>query len=57
MKLLFPTFMLSAMMTLITPPACAGEPKVFRTFMPEAGPSAFGVVLGPELALCYSGPN
>lgn len=31
----------------------AAEPQVFRTFMPEAGPSAFGVVLGPDLALCY----
>lgn len=35
--------------------ARAAEPQVFRTFMPEAGPSAFGVVLGPELALCYDG--
>lgn len=34
--------------------ANAGEPvQVFRTFMPEAGPSAFAVVLGPQLALCY----
>lgn len=41
------------MMTLITPSTYAGEPKVFRTFMPDAGPSAFGVVLGQELALCY----
>ena len=41
------------MMALITSPAYAGEPKVFRTLMPDAGPSAFGVVLGPELALCY----
>jgi hypothetical protein len=33
----------------------AGEKrvKVYRTFMPDAGPSAFAVVLGPELALCY----
>lgn len=31
----------------------AVEPQVHRNFMPEAGPSAFGVVLGPELALCY----
>lgn len=29
------------------------EPQVWRTFMPDSGPSAFGVVLGPELALCY----
>ena len=28
-------------------------PQVFRTFMPGAGPSAFGVVLAPDLALCY----
>lgn len=27
--------------------------QVFRTFMPGAGPSAFGVVLHPDLALCY----
>ena len=33
--------------------ARAAEPQVFRTFMPEAGPSAFGVVLGPRLALSY----
>lgn len=31
----------------------AAEPQVYRNFMPDAGPSAFGVVLGPELALCY----
>lgn len=29
------------------------SPQVFRTFMPGAGPSAFGVVLTPNLALCY----
>lgn len=29
------------------------EPQVWRTFMPDSGPSSFGVVLGPELALCY----
>ena len=34
----------------------AGEaPQVFRTFMPEAGASAFAVALTPELALCYDG--
>lgn len=27
--------------------------QVFRTFMPGAGPSAFGVVLNPAVALCY----
>jgi hypothetical protein len=27
--------------------------QAFRVFMPEAGPSAFGVVLNPETALCY----
>ncbi len=34
---------------------CVGAelPQVFRNFMPEAGPSAFGVVLGPDLALIY----
>jgi hypothetical protein len=31
----------------------ADYPRVFRTFMPEAGPSAFAVELSPELALCY----
>lgn len=45
--------------TLLAGAALAAEkdpsapPEVFRTFMPEAGPSAFGVVLGPDLALCY----
>jgi hypothetical protein len=29
------------------------QTQVFRTFMPGAGPSAFGVVLHPEMALCY----
>ena len=29
------------------------KPQVFRTFMPEAGPSEFAVVLTPELVLCY----
>ncbi len=29
------------------------HPQVYRTFMPEAGPSAFAVVLSPDLALCY----
>lgn len=29
------------------------RPQVFRTFMPEAGPSAFAVVLTPQLVLCY----
>ncbi len=28
-------------------------PQVFRTFMPEAGPSAFAVQLSPNLGLCY----
>lgn len=28
-------------------------PRVFRTFMPDAGPSAFAVELSPDLALCY----
>jgi len=31
------------------------RPQVFRTFMPDAGPSAFAVVLTPDLALCYDG--
>ena len=53
MQLLFPAVLLSAVMTLITAPLRGGEPRVFRTFMPAAGPSAFGVVLGPELVLCY----
>lgn len=29
------------------------RPQVFRTFMPEAGASAFAVVLTPDLVLCY----
>ncbi len=29
------------------------QTQVFRTFMPGAGPSAFGVVLNPAVALCY----
>lgn len=28
-------------------------PRVIRTFMPDAGPSAFAVELSPSLALCY----
>jgi len=28
-------------------------PRIFRTFMPEAGPSAFAVELSPKLSLCY----
>lgn len=51
--LLLPTALLSAVIALSASPVHAAEPKVFRTFMPDAGPSAFGVVLGPELALCY----
>jgi len=53
MKLLSPPLLLLAMMALAPPHVRAGEPQVFRTFMPDSGPSAFGVVLGPELALCY----
>lgn len=30
-----------------------GYPRVYRTFMPESGPSAFAVELSPTLALCY----
>ena len=37
--------------------SAAGEPdaypRVYRTFMPESGPSAFAVELSPKLALCY----
>ncbi len=29
------------------------RPRVFRTFMPDSGPSAFAVELAPSLALCY----
>lgn len=53
MKLLFPSVLLFVVMALVMSPAGAGEPRVFRTFMPDAGPSAFGVMLGTELALCY----
>jgi hypothetical protein len=28
-------------------------PRVYRTFMPDSGPSAFAVELAPGLALCY----
>ncbi len=31
----------------------ADYPRVFRTFMPDSGPSAFAVELSPSLALCY----
>ncbi len=31
----------------------ADYPRVFRTFMPNSGPSAFAVELVPSLALCY----
>ncbi len=31
----------------------ADFPRVFRTFMPEAGPSAFAVELSPTVTLCY----
>lgn len=37
----------------VSPSSHGRPPQVFRTFMPDSGPSAFGVVLGPELALCY----
>jgi hypothetical protein len=50
-----PHLRLIASLLLLTA-VCRAEPEypqVFRTFMPEAGPSAFGVVLSPELALCY----
>ena len=30
-----------------------GHPRVFRTFMPEAGPSAFAVELSEHVAFCY----
>jgi hypothetical protein len=33
--------------------AAEPTPQVFRNFLPDAGPSAFGVVLAPDLALCY----
>ncbi|MEN3941511.1 hypothetical protein WJU23_09480 [Prosthecobacter sp. SYSU 5D2] len=29
------------------------SPRVYRTFMPEAGPSAFAVELSPGVSLCY----
>lgn len=29
------------------------SPQVFRSFLPESGPSAFGVILTDDLALCY----
>ncbi len=44
-------FSLLALPLLAVEPA--RTPQVFRSFLPEAGPSAFGVVLTPDLALCY----
>jgi len=41
------------LMMLLHTPGIATPPEVYRNFMPEAGPSAFGVVLGPDLALIY----
>lgn len=29
------------------------SPQIFRSFLPESGPSAFGVILTDDLALCY----
>jgi hypothetical protein len=49
--------MRAVLLSLLTLPLLAAEPadppKVFRSFLPEAGPSAFAVVLTPDLALCY----
>lgn len=41
------------LLMLLHMPGMAAPPEVYRNFMPEAGPSAFGVVLGPDLALIY----
>jgi hypothetical protein len=47
-------FLLLAFFSLPSAPLCADEyPRVYRTFMPDAGPSAFAVELPPQLALCY----
>lgn len=49
--------LLAALSVLAAAPADAGTeadyPRVFRTFMPDSGPSAFAVELSPSLALCY----
>ncbi len=44
-------FSLLALPLLAVEPA--RTPQVFRSFLPEAGPSAFGVVLTADLALSY----
>ncbi len=58
-SLLLPAALLVALVALVAGPGLTEDkdppspPQVFRTFMPDAGPSAFGVVLAPDLALCY----
>ncbi|RBP46483.1 hypothetical protein DES53_102874 [Roseimicrobium gellanilyticum] len=49
------SLLICALGMLTVDQACAKDrqAQVFRTFMPGAGPSAFGVVLNPEMALCY----
>lgn len=51
-------FVLAAM--AVSPPLASSsdqsekaQPRVFRTFMPEAGPSAFAVEMSENVALCY----
>ena len=53
MRVFLPLFSLFVCLVAGTGQSSERPTQVFRTFMPEAGPSAFGVVLPPELALCY----
>ncbi len=51
-------FLLIAMAVSLTPALGSDQsereyPRVFRTFMPKAGPSAFAVELSDQVALCY----
>lgn len=46
-------FVLAATLAPLAAAQHAKPPQVFRTFLPEAGPSAFGVVLGADLSLSY----
>ncbi len=50
---LLPALLIILLATRLLAAAESDYPRVFRTFMPEAGPSAFAVELAPDLALCY----
>jgi hypothetical protein len=49
LRFALPLFLWLASVAAADPP----YPRVFRTFMPESGPSAFAVELAPGLCLCY----